>query len=209
MQQEIEDMYLVRKMSCQEIGNLLGKSKRTIVRLLHKLGIPVRPPGPDRHNELRDVEWLTRQYVDLGKSTTQIGRDLDAQPRVVCHWLKVLGIQARPVGFHDPFAAPGTIPKPTGESVKRNRSLRNSKQSKDWVKAVKLRDNWICLDCGDVGIHAHHIKPWRDHPELRYEISNGVTLCVPCHEKKHKRKFPDWVHQQAEIAKSTSPLAIG
>lgn len=29
---------------------------------------------------------------------------------------------------------------------------------------------------------AHHIRKWEDYPELRYEVSNGITLCRKCHK---------------------------
>ena len=67
---------------------------------------------------------------------------------------------------------------------------RNRYPYKMWVKAVKDRDGWQCTSCGAVGVlHAHHIKRWRDYPALRYELSNGITLCHPCHEAAHGRGF--------------------
>lgn len=52
-----------------------------------------------------------------------------------------------------------------------------------WRKEVFKRDNYTCQLCGVRGtiLHADHIQPWSSHPDLRYEISNGRTLCVPCH----------------------------
>lgn len=52
-----------------------------------------------------------------------------------------------------------------------------------WREAVFARDNWTCIWCGQRGgrLNADHIKPWNLYPELRYELSNGRTLCVPCH----------------------------
>jgi len=53
----------------------------------------------------------------------------------------------------------------------------------DWQKAVFARDNWECQFCGKHGgvLHADHIKSWAKHPELRFDIDNGRTLCPPCH----------------------------
>jgi hypothetical protein len=56
---------------------------------------------------------------------------------------------------------------------------------KNWRKAVFERDNYTCVNCNKRGgdIHADHIKPFARFKELRYEVSNGRTLCVPCHYK--------------------------
>ena len=52
-----------------------------------------------------------------------------------------------------------------------------------WRTAVFVRDDYTCQICGKRGIElqADHIKPWSTHPELRYAIDNGRTLCVSCH----------------------------
>src|SRR3990167_8199200 len=56
-----------------------------------------------------------------------------------------------------------------------------------WMLKVKRRDNWKCkienLDCKG-RLEAHHILPWRDYPELRYEANNGITLCHFHHPRK-------------------------
>lgn len=58
---------------------------------------------------------------------------------------------------------------------------------KKWVNAVIGRDNAKCQDCGATGIelHAHHIKSYRDFPELRFDVDNGKTLCHKCHWQLH------------------------
>lgn len=56
----------------------------------------------------------------------------------------------------------------------------------EWSKAVIERD-WKCQDCGALGpLHAHHIKPKSAHPELRFELSNGMAVCPTCHWKRHR-----------------------
>lgn len=54
-----------------------------------------------------------------------------------------------------------------------------------WRSSVFERDEFTCVECKIRGgkLEADHIKPWRDYPELRYELSNGRTLCKPCHLK--------------------------
>ena len=65
----------------------------------------------------------------------------------------------------------------------------NEEKYKEWKARVNVRDNFICQECGREGNHAHHIKSWLDYKELRYDIDNGETLCLICHNKKHRVKF--------------------
>jgi len=64
---------------------------------------------------------------------------------------------------------------------------RNDSAYQNWVKQIKKRDNCICKinnqDCSGYCI-VHHILPWRDYPELRYNINNGITLCQFHHPRK-------------------------
>ena len=56
-----------------------------------------------------------------------------------------------------------------------------------WASGVKARDG-LCAHCGSRDdLHAHHIKPKSTHPDLRYDLSNGVTLCYRCHKAEHEK----------------------
>ena len=64
----------------------------------------------------------------------------------------------------------------------------------EWRTKVFERDNWTCQTCGarskarePVYLEAHHIKSWVKYKKLRYELSNGVTLCRECHKLIHKK----------------------
>lgn len=64
-----------------------------------------------------------------------------------------------------------------------------STEYKNWRKAVFKRDGFACVDCGYRGfITAHHLKSFAYFPELRYELSNGKTLCEECHKKTDNYK---------------------
>ena len=57
-----------------------------------------------------------------------------------------------------------------------------------WASLVKDRDK-KCTECGSVyDLHAHHIKQYKSHPELRNDVNNGITLCGNCHRKWHSEK---------------------
>lgn len=66
-----------------------------------------------------------------------------------------------------------------------DRLARYSPEAENWRKAVFERDNYTCQVCGVRGtyLEADHIKPWAFFPELRFELSNGRTLCRSCHDK--------------------------
>ncbi len=70
---------------------------------------------------------------------------------------------------------------------KRDRE-RNRYEYKAWRMSVFKRDGFACRDCGATKsrkLNAHHVRPWAKHPELRYDVANGITLCEPCHDKRH------------------------
>lgn len=78
-----------------------------------------------------------------------------------------------------------------------NQLLRSQMKTRNWSRAVKERDNFTCQKCGirchkglgrTIKLHSHHIKSWKDYPKLRYELSNGMTLCKDCHKALLKKK---------------------
>lgn len=77
-----------------------------------------------------------------------------------------------------------------GGKTAMNTIIRYSTESKQWRQAIFERDDYTCQGCGArsgngvaVVLHADHIKPFAYFPELRFELTNGRTLCRECHKK--------------------------
>src|SRR3990167_2560215 len=70
-----------------------------------------------------------------------------------------------------------------GGLTSENKLIRRSKAWQTWRQQVFERDSYTCQGCGKRGgyLEPHHIKPFAYFPNLRFEISNGLTLCRPCH----------------------------
>lgn len=70
---------------------------------------------------------------------------------------------------------------------------RRRQATKRWRVQVLARDGHRCQHCGATGckLNAHHVKPWAKHPELRTDLSNGITLCEVCHFAVHWPDLPN------------------
>jgi len=82
--------------------------------------------------------------------------------------------------------------------------IRATVTYKLWRKAVFIRDHFQCQDCGKIGgrLNAHHPHPFikllQDYgiisfgqairTEELWDIALGVTLCIKCHKKRHKKR---------------------
>lgn len=76
-------------------------------------------------------------------------------------------------------------PQWKGGVTSQNEIIRHSDQYKEWRLMVFGRDNFTCQKCDKRGcyIEAHHIKPFAIYPKSRFDVDNGITLCLDCHNK--------------------------
>jgi len=102
-------------------------------------------------------------------------------------------------------------------SSKRDESLteeervnrRSMPWMKAWAKEVKVRANFTCEACGQVGgkLASHHKDSYRSNKMRRTDILNGVCLCEDCHKDFHKQygqgnntvdQFEEWILNKLE-----------
>lgn len=114
----------------------------------------------------------TRQKMSANNARTNLGKTFSIETRLK---MSVIASMNK-LGENNPNWKGGT----TAEA----QNIRGSARYRNWRTAVFLRDNYTCQDCGARGceLNADHIKPFSQFPELRFEVSNGRTLCVPCHK---------------------------
>lgn len=72
-------------------------------------------------------------------------------------------------------------------------------------REILERDGFSCVWCSRSGgvLNVHHIAPWARNPSRRFERTNLVTLCRPCHLKVHNGNY------HAEVDHTMSILLEG
>lgn len=204
---EIVRIYVEDGLTAAQIGERFNVPQRTIHRYLERAGAPIRKRTGSKHSILEDREWLETEYFWNGKSTPQIAAEVGCTARTVLWWLNRHGIMTRPAGSekgHYRNSSEETREKlrqariglhvgpksPCWKGGVRYRDPeRYTGESLRWTAAVKERDGWKCVECGSTdNLETHHIKRWVDHPELRFDLDNGVTLCNSCHKREHRSK---------------------
>jgi HNH endonuclease len=69
---------------------------------------------------------------------------------------------------------------------------RRSLDYKQWRKDVFIRDKYKCqtpdANCTTY-LEAHHILPWRSHPDSRFAVNNGITLCKHHHPRSRLQEL--------------------
>lgn len=128
-------------------------------------------------------DLMRSMYLKEKRSVLSISREIGKSIRQVSRYLSEFGIPTRP------FSTEGLLNENhwnwKGGKTKQGTIFRNRVPYKRWRASIFKRDNYTCQECGKRGgnLHAHHLKPFAEYPELRLVLENGVTLCIPCHRK--------------------------
>ena len=105
-------------------------------------------------------------------------------------------------------------PRWKGNNVKHERTERYDPRYRIWRTSVFKRDHYTCQCCGRTNkkgnkfslyLVAHHLNNFKNYIDERYDVDNGITLCVDCHKAFHheygikdttKEMFSDYRRKQ-------------
>ena len=68
------------------------------------------------------------------------------------------------------------------------------------------RDSYFCVIGGKEhgsDIQADHILPFANYPDLRFDVSNGRTLCVMCHKNTETYGWRSYNKQKSSQTSGT------
>ena len=72
------------------------------------------------------------------------------------------------------------------ETEKDYKEPRWSSEYRDWHNECLRRDWYHCQLCeSKERLEVHHIKSYKDYPQERLNLNNGITLCKKCHLEVH------------------------
>lgn len=69
-----------------------------------------------------------------------------------------------------------------------NRYIKYGEQYKNWHREILERDDGMCqisLEYGEMEVH--HLYSWNSHPDLRFDIDNGITISKKLHREFHSK----------------------
>lgn len=155
------------KRHTQETKDRISKTKRiypTLTGVCSKCSIKFEY-RPDKWHPVRKYCSAKCMYMAGGRKGSPLSKE------------SKINLSKRYIGEGNPSWRGGV------SKDRKRQSYEEQNGHKIWRKAVFERDNYTCVNCNKKGcyIEADHIKPWARFKELRFDVSNGQTLCKKCH----------------------------
>lgn len=142
------------------------------------------------NDEIKNKITITNENK-YGAKYTQQNKDIREKTEQTC--LKKYGVKNYVELFKGKFIKENSPCWKGG--VKYSRVERATYEYIQWRTSVFQRDYYSCQKCmkrngigkENVVLNAHHIRNWKDNPDCRYDVSNGITLCEECHNAFHSK----------------------
>lgn len=196
--------YVIGRNSVRRCAEIFNVSKTHIVTQLSK------------HN----IQARSKRECMLGRKASQESRKKmsmakNPRPPVVCKCLncgnivitKTYSKNTGPKRFCSQLCSVKFRRKNASDALEDGRGIQTMRcweLYRDFKRAVHTRDHGRCVVCGsNHKLEAHHIHPWINNADLRFDIDNGISLCHNCHKELHRvsgRKLMDMSKQHEWFA---------
>lgn len=181
--------YVVEGLSTYDIAKIVDRDPKRVYEKLRDFEIPTRPRGHNLANGDSYMMNPDNPNPFKGKRHTEETRQIMSEKASVPKpWLrgKRNGMYGA-TGENNPNYKDGSSPE--------RQRLYAMGKGKAFLRAILKRDGYTCQRCGAAheggrSLHVHHIKPWAGNESLRFDQTNVIVLCKPCHS---------WVHSKANV----------
>lgn len=214
--EEVVRLYTVDKLSTVKLAARFGIADVTVSKMLKSHGVEIRGiRGPRvaarRVRKTLDQPLIVATYKAIDyMSVAGMARLHKTSIGTIKNILAANNIAIRPVTevrhtgkWKSGSLSPFWNPNRTDEERKKTRSTI---EVTHWRRNVYARDGFECQACGATGVRleAHHIESWGTCPDKRFDVSNGITFCKPCHVEFHKR-FGKRHNNKTQLAEFVTP----
>jgi len=194
---ELYQMYVTEGMTMEQIAEVCDARRWTVSKWLKYHGIQTRCIETIQARMPKKDE-LERKYINEGMTQREIAKYYGVSHGAIfelIHEHDDIPLKSRSGETH--YNWKGGI---TSEKVKKHNDFLKSPEYHGWRDIIFKRDDYTCQQCGVSGVlvHAHHILPYRDYPELVLDPDNGITLCKSCHEQTYGHEY-DYIEKYQDI----------
>lgn len=192
---EATRLYVDERWPSDKIAEHFGCNTSTVLRRLRESGVRVRhhndtKRGAKARNRIElDVDAVLSAYRVKWANAASVAKQFGVSNGVVMRILDENNEPRKPWNdLRDCFGENSPSWRPDISPEEREQR-RNYNLQADWRVKVFARDQHTCQCCGDArghNLNAHHIEPHYRNKALRWEVSNGITFCAPCHRAYHR-----------------------
>lgn len=186
---ELHRLYMVEKLSANEIAERVKRNPKRVWEWLKDDGIETRPRGHDERQHFKPGHKICvgRKHSEKAKNAIRRARIADGSKGLFL-----------PNGDHVLKGRTGPDhPSWKGGATPERQAFYATDEWKSACVSVWKRADAHCERCGkdhrtidrtETHFCVHHVASFAEFPELRAEPDNLTLLCLPCHLWVHSRK---------------------
>ncbi|MBI5054614.1 MAG: HNH endonuclease [Chloroflexi bacterium] len=187
--EKLRQLYVVEERTLQQTADEFGVSVWTIMKWLAVAGIERRG-----HDDIDKGTWRGRHHTPESKLKISQSKDQGRKITSICEQCGCT-FQHYEGSSDGKFCGIDCYNEYRRLNAKRWEeydAVSDSPEYRRWRVAVYERDDYRCRWCGakpkDRRLQAHHIWTRNKYPARMVDVSNGITLCEPCHYKTFYRE---------------------